>query len=71
VLTKRGKHLGARHPDVRRADPSRRRVPAPKLIALGHRVAVCEQIEDPAEAKKRGSKSVVRATWCAWSRPAR
>ncbi len=31
-----------------------------KLIALGHRVAVCEQVEDPAEAKKRGSKSVVK-----------
>ena len=31
-----------------------------RLIALGHRVAVCEQLEDPAEAKKRGSKSVVR-----------
>jgi DNA mismatch repair protein MutS len=31
-----------------------------KLIALGHRVAVCEQLEDPAEAKKRSNKSVVR-----------
>ena len=31
-----------------------------RLIALGHRVAVCEQIEDPAQARKRGSKSVVR-----------
>jgi DNA mismatch repair protein MutS len=31
-----------------------------KLIAQGYRVAVCEQIEDPAEAKKRGSKSVVK-----------
>ena len=31
-----------------------------RLIALGHRVAVCEQLEDPAEASKRGSKSVVR-----------
>ena len=31
-----------------------------RLIALGHRVAVCEQIEDPAEARKRGGKSVVR-----------
>jgi DNA mismatch repair protein MutS len=31
-----------------------------KLIALGHRVAVCEQLEDPAEARKRGGKSVVR-----------
>ncbi len=31
-----------------------------RLIALGHRVAVCEQVEDPAIAKKRGSKSVVK-----------
>ncbi len=31
-----------------------------KLIRNGHRVAVCEQTEDPAEAKKRGSKAVVR-----------
>ena len=31
-----------------------------KLIRLEHRVAVCEQMEDPQEAKKRGSKSVVR-----------
>ena len=31
-----------------------------KLIRLGHRVAVCDQLEDPAEAKKRGSKAVVR-----------
>ena len=28
-----------------------------KLIRKGFRVAVCEQIEDPAEAKKRGAKS--------------
>ena len=27
-----------------------------RLIALGHRVAVCEQLEDPAEAKKRGAQ---------------
>jgi DNA mismatch repair protein MutS len=31
-----------------------------RLIAAGHRVAVCEQLEDPAEARKRGSKAVVR-----------
>ena len=31
-----------------------------KLIRLGFKVAVCEQMEDPAEAKKRGSKSIVR-----------
>src|SRR3954464_9094223 len=59
VLTKRGKHQGA---DIRmcgvpieRADDYLQR-----LIGLGHRVAVCEQTEDPAEARKRGPKSVVR-----------
>jgi DNA mismatch repair protein MutS len=31
-----------------------------RLIRQGHRVAVCEQVEDPAEARKRGSKAVVR-----------
>jgi DNA mismatch repair protein MutS len=31
-----------------------------KLIRAGFKVAVCEQLEDPAEARKRGSKSVVR-----------
>ena len=59
VLTKRGKHLGQDMPmcgvPVVRADEYLHR-----LIALGHRVAVCEQLEDPAEARKRGSKSVVR-----------
>ena len=59
VLTKRGKHLGRDIPmcgvPIHRADEYLNR-----LIALGHRVAVCEQLEDPAEAKKRGSKSVVR-----------
>ncbi|MGC9419781.1 MAG: DNA mismatch repair protein MutS, partial [Rhodovulum sp.] len=29
-------------------------------IRKGFRVAVCEQLEDPAEAKKRGSKAVVK-----------
>ncbi|MGO9740333.1 MAG: DNA mismatch repair protein MutS, partial [Roseiarcus sp.] len=59
VLTKRGKHEGE---DIRmcgvpieRADDYLQR-----LIAAGHRVAVCEQLEDPAEAKKRGAKSVVK-----------
>jgi DNA mismatch repair protein MutS len=31
-----------------------------RLIKAGYRVAVCEQTEDPAEAKRRGSKAVVR-----------
>src|SRR5215217_663891 len=59
VLTKRGKHLGRDIPmcgvPVIRSDEYLHR-----LIALGHRVAVCEQLEDPAEARKRGGKSVVR-----------
>src|SRR5205809_2610583 len=59
VLTKRGKHLDRDIPmcgvPVERAEDYLHR-----LIALGHRVAVCEQLEDPAEAKKRGGKSVVR-----------
>jgi DNA mismatch repair protein MutS len=59
VLTKRGKHLGRDIPmcgvPIERADEYLHR-----LIALGHRVAVCEQLEDPAEARKRGGKSVVR-----------
>src|SRR5438874_957544 len=59
VLTKRGKHLGRDIPmcgvPIERADDYLHR-----LIALGHRVAVCEQLEEPAEARKRGNKSVVR-----------
>ena len=59
TLTKRGQHMGHDIPmcgvPVHAADDYLQ-----KLISLGFRVAVCEQVEDPAEAKKRGSKSVVR-----------
>ncbi|MGQ7793095.1 DNA mismatch repair protein MutS [Faunimonas sp. B44] len=59
TLTKRGKHLGDDIPmcgvPIHAADEYLQ-----KLIALGHRVAVCEQVEDPAEARRRGAKSVVR-----------
>ncbi|WP_109316479.1 DNA mismatch repair protein MutS [Pseudovibrio ascidiaceicola] len=59
TLTKRGKHNGDDIPmcgvPVHAADDYLQ-----KLIGLGHRVSVCEQTENPAEAKKRGSKSVVR-----------
>jgi len=59
TLTKRGKHLEDDIPmcgvPVHAADDYLQR-----LIAQGHRVAVCEQLENPAEAKKRGAKSVVR-----------
>ncbi|CCM74159.1 DNA mismatch repair protein mutS [Rhizobium mesoamericanum STM3625] len=59
TLTRRGQHMGQDIPmcgvPVHAADDYLQ-----KLIALGFRVAVCEQVEDPAEAKKRGSKSVVK-----------
>src|ERR1700759_1762022 len=59
ALTKRGKHQGDDIPmcgvPVHAAEAY-----LEKLIRKGFRVAVCEQTEDPAEAKKRGSKSVVR-----------
>lgn len=59
ALTKRGKHLGQ---DIQMCG-----VPVHAaesylltLIRKGFRVAIAEQMEDPAEAKKRGSKAVVR-----------
>ncbi|WP_163881517.1 DNA mismatch repair protein MutS [Rhizobium laguerreae] len=59
TLTKRGQHMGQDIPmcgvPVHAADDYLQ-----KLISLGFRVAVCEQVEDPAEAKKRGGKSVVK-----------
>jgi DNA mismatch repair protein MutS len=58
ALTKRGKHLGV--------DIAMCGVPYHAaegylltLIRKGHRVAVCEQLENPTEAKKRGYKSIV------------
>ena len=59
ALTKRGKHQGEDIPmcgvPVHSAEGY-----LLTLIRKGFRVGVCEQMEDPAEAKKRGSKSVVR-----------
>lgn len=59
TLTKRGKHMDEDIPmcgvPVHAAENYLSR-----LIAKGFKVAVCEQMEDPAEAKKRGSKSVVK-----------
>ncbi|MGQ0686518.1 DNA mismatch repair protein MutS [Bradyrhizobium sp.] len=59
MLTKRGKHQGQDIPmcgvPVERSEDYLHR-----LIAQGFRVAVCEQMEDPAAAKARGNKSVVR-----------
>lgn len=59
ALTKRGKHNGEDIPmcgvPVHAAEGY-----LLTLIRKGFRVAVCEQMESPAEAKKRGSKSVVK-----------
>jgi DNA mismatch repair protein MutS len=59
ALTKRGQHLGQDIPmagvPIGTADDY-----LAKLIRLGYRVAVCEQLEDPAEARKRGHKAVVK-----------
>lgn len=59
ALTKRGKHLGEDIPmcgvPVHSSEGYLLR-----LIRKGFRVAVCEQLEDPKEAKRRGSKSVVK-----------
>ena len=59
TLTKRGKHQGEDIPmagvPVHAMDGYLAR-----LIRMGHKVAICEQLEDPAEAKKRGSKAVVQ-----------
>ncbi len=59
ALTHRGTHAGAPIPMAG--------VPAhaaeaylAKLIRAGFKVAVCDQVEDPAEARKRGAKAVVR-----------
>jgi len=59
ALTKRGKHAGDDIPmcgvPVHAAETY-----LLNLIRKGFKVAVCEQLEDPSEAKKRGSKSVVK-----------
>ena len=59
TLTKRGAHDGEDVPmcgvPVHAADAYLSR-----LIRKGFRVAICEQMEDPAEARKRGGKSVVK-----------
>jgi len=58
ALTKRGKHQDVDIPmcgvPVHSAEGY-----LLTLIRKGFKVAICEQTEDPAEAKKRGSKSVV------------
>ncbi len=58
TLTKRGQHGGEPIP-MAGVPWHQAENYLSKLIRAGHKVAVCEQLEDPAEAKKRGSKSIV------------
>ena len=59
ALTKRGRHEGADIPmcgvPVHTAEAYLAR-----LIRAGFKVAICDQIEDPAEARRRGVKGPVR-----------
>ena len=59
TLTKRGLHLGQEIPMCGVPWHAHEAYLA-RLIRQGFRVAICEQLEAPEEAKKRGSKSVVR-----------
>ena len=59
ALTKRGRHDGADIPmcgvPVHTAE-----IYLARLIRAGFKVAICDQVEDPAEAKKRGARGPVR-----------
>lgn len=59
ALTKRGKHLGK---DIAMCGVPHHAAESYllKLIQKGFRVAVCEQMESPIDARKRGSKAVVK-----------
>ena len=59
ALTKRGKHENADVPMCGVPFHAYESYLA-KLIRQGYKVAICEQTEDPKEAKKRGAKSVVQ-----------
>src|SRR5215831_19694127 len=60
ALTKRGRHGGADIPmcgvPVHTAETYLAR-----LIRAGFKVAICDQVEDPAEAKRRGARMLRRA----------
>ncbi|MDF2094903.1 DNA mismatch repair protein MutS [Aquibaculum arenosum] len=59
TLTKRGQHDGEEIP-MCGVPVHAHEAYLSRLIRKGFRVAVCEQMEDPAEAKRRGSKAVVK-----------
>ncbi|HYP34883.1 MAG TPA: DNA mismatch repair protein MutS, partial [Stellaceae bacterium] len=60
ALTKRGRHEGA---DIPMCGVPAHTAEAylARLIRAGFKVAICDQIEDPAEARRRGAKMLRRA----------
>lgn len=58
VLTKRGKYQDKDIP-MCGVPVHNYAIYTQKLIKRGYNIAICEQLEEPTEAKKRGSKSVV------------
>jgi DNA mismatch repair protein MutS len=65
ALTKRGQHEGEPIP-MAGVPWHQAEGYLAKLIRAGFKVAVCEQLDDPAEARPSS-----REAWCASSRPAR
>ncbi|MBI4185400.1 MAG: DNA mismatch repair protein MutS [Proteobacteria bacterium] len=59
ALTKRGRHDGEDVPMCGVPVHSHESYLA-RLIRKGFKVAICEQLEDPAEARRRGNKTLVR-----------
>src|SRR5262249_6995873 len=59
ALTKRGRHNGADIPMCGVPAASADTYLA-RLIRAGFKVAICEQIEDPAEARRRGGRGPLR-----------
>ena len=58
TLTKRGQHGGDPIP-MAGVPVKSHEVYLERLIQAGHKVAICEQMESPAEAKKRSGKTLV------------
>ncbi len=59
ALTQRGQHLGQPLPMCGVPVHSHEAYVA-RLVKAGHAVAIAEQVEDPAAAKRRGAKAIVR-----------
>lgn len=59
TLTQKGKHLGKVVP-MCGVNVASHEVYAARLVRAGFKIAICDQLESPEEAKKRGYKSLVK-----------